>query len=612
MTFGRRILRADDGAIMLIALFFAIFAVAILYLAVGAGQSVLFREHLQDSADAAALSGAITYARLMNVLVLINLVMAALVAILLTLKLVEGLAIFGIALAAALAFFTGGSSLSAVPPLNALRANMKDLYAALKPDIFQILENLHDVSDKVVEVAPYAVEAVALSEIYGSSQKVANAGFVAQTVESLPVEDDSYAKLCENAGTLVEKIAAKPFEGIPGLDDVVGAMLSPISDLSYAMSQWFCGDGGTNMPDLSREVDRGYPQPENAADCTGQEIHDVPRGQESKTTSDACDKVEARRAAAEPDDQGYCKTDCGIDGPYEQAIKQARNDCNPVVDPRPSKYRYQLQKVRVWYTWNGSMWVKGPPQIVSSEVVVASAPPCGSSNVHPTLAEGYNLVVHPRDAPTQIQNVCSAEDPPALPTPESQEKTERTFHPPPVSYDYEQVPQIFSCMRKSRTVVAQKDEQESKSGPANKKSPKKVMPKTHLGDESFQLRAVAFGNAEQAESARLVRLGLHGKGDPENPFDRLKYLGGFSLAQAEYYYSLPVDRDAWMWNMSWRARLKRFDLTDDASATDNSDKSRNQGDPRTAFASACAVHVSPLLCGRMLVFVELLKDSIAH
>ena len=34
-----------------------------LYLAIGAGESVLYREHLQDAADSAALSGAITHAR---------------------------------------------------------------------------------------------------------------------------------------------------------------------------------------------------------------------------------------------------------------------------------------------------------------------------------------------------------------------------------------------------------------------------------------------------------------------------------------------------------------------------------------------------------------------
>ena len=48
----------DRGAIMIIALCFAVFGVAILYLAVGAAESVLFREHLQDAADSAALSAA--------------------------------------------------------------------------------------------------------------------------------------------------------------------------------------------------------------------------------------------------------------------------------------------------------------------------------------------------------------------------------------------------------------------------------------------------------------------------------------------------------------------------------------------------------------------------
>lgn len=55
----------ECGAVMLIAVFCAIFAVSMLCLAIGAGETVLFREHLQDAADSAALSGAITHARIM-------------------------------------------------------------------------------------------------------------------------------------------------------------------------------------------------------------------------------------------------------------------------------------------------------------------------------------------------------------------------------------------------------------------------------------------------------------------------------------------------------------------------------------------------------------------
>src|SRR5512133_2414628 len=118
----------DRGAVMLIAVFFAVFAVAMLYLAIGAAESVLHREHLQDAADSAALSGAITHARIMNVLVLINMVMVTLLAILVTLKLIEGVTIVGVAIAAGLAWCTAGASLAAIPPLKSLQSTVSTIY----------------------------------------------------------------------------------------------------------------------------------------------------------------------------------------------------------------------------------------------------------------------------------------------------------------------------------------------------------------------------------------------------------------------------------------------------------------------------------------------------
>src|SRR5664280_917773 len=118
----------DRGAIMLIAAFFAIFGVAILYYMIGMGQAVLFRERMQDAADATALSAAIANARGMNFIVLINIVMAALLAILVTIKLVEGIAILGMFIAAALAWVTFGATLTAIPPLRTIQQAMNTAY----------------------------------------------------------------------------------------------------------------------------------------------------------------------------------------------------------------------------------------------------------------------------------------------------------------------------------------------------------------------------------------------------------------------------------------------------------------------------------------------------
>jgi hypothetical protein len=136
-----------------------------------------------------------------------------------------------------------------------------------------------------------------------------------------------------------------------------------------------------------------------------------------------------------------------------------------------------------------------------------------------------------------------------------------------------------------------------------------------LGSETFQVRSAVFANPAQRESARLVRLGLWGKHDPANPLERLRALSGYTVAQAEFYYAGPGadDRDAWMWNMSWRARLRRFDLsTPDDSKAKNTGKKDGERDPTVTLAVACALQASPAACGRMLLSLEISKNVLAH
>jgi hypothetical protein len=86
---GAGLYRNQDGAIMVIGVFIAIVLVGLLFYISGVGQIVFRRERMQDAADAVALATAIGHARGMNLIVFINLVMAALVAILLALKMIE-------------------------------------------------------------------------------------------------------------------------------------------------------------------------------------------------------------------------------------------------------------------------------------------------------------------------------------------------------------------------------------------------------------------------------------------------------------------------------------------------------------------------------------------
>ena len=75
-----------SGAVMLVAVFLASMLVGGLWYLVGIGNAALFRERVQDGADSAAFAGAVYHARGMNLVAMINLIMAAVLAILVALK----------------------------------------------------------------------------------------------------------------------------------------------------------------------------------------------------------------------------------------------------------------------------------------------------------------------------------------------------------------------------------------------------------------------------------------------------------------------------------------------------------------------------------------------
>jgi hypothetical protein len=78
--------RDQSGAIMVAGVFMAVLLAAAIFLIIGTGDAVVYRERVQDAADAVAYTSAGIHARGMNLIVLINLIMVALMAILVALK----------------------------------------------------------------------------------------------------------------------------------------------------------------------------------------------------------------------------------------------------------------------------------------------------------------------------------------------------------------------------------------------------------------------------------------------------------------------------------------------------------------------------------------------
>jgi|GEM_PF-2114932 len=86
---GKTLSNDTSGAVVLIAVFMAVFLVSMLWYMIGIGNAIVYRETMLDGADATAYAAAVYDARGMNVIAMINLIMAAVMAVLVVVKLIQ-------------------------------------------------------------------------------------------------------------------------------------------------------------------------------------------------------------------------------------------------------------------------------------------------------------------------------------------------------------------------------------------------------------------------------------------------------------------------------------------------------------------------------------------
>jgi len=85
-----------------------------------------------------------------------------------------------------------------------------------------------------------------------------------------------------------------------------------------------------------------------------------------------------------------------------------------------------------------------------------------------------------------------------------------------------------------------------------------------LGDPEFQFRTLMYGTppygtGDDDRHDKRVGVATVGHRDEAGSFWRgIQALSRVSFAQAEFYYDDETDRDDWMWEFKWRARLRRF------------------------------------------------------
>ncbi len=288
-----RAIADERGAIIVMGVFMCIFLVGGLWYIAGVGDAIVYRERMQEASDAVAFSTAVLEARGMNILVLINLLMAAILGVLVALN----LAIFAVLATAAVLFgigtaleWFGGAGTPFLVASGDLTLFEKETLQPLhdnvvKPLVTDALEALHDVEQGIPTAVPPVAQAAAfeINALYGptvnpyvSTATIFMSGGAPVAGVRLPVKPGTTHTLC-----------MKSFDAVKGaLDSVLNGldiMVSPIEAVANAVnaSDFFCElGGGGKAPDVSAQLS-----------SIGQSQCDS-----NKTITDACNKARDERS----------------------------------------------------------------------------------------------------------------------------------------------------------------------------------------------------------------------------------------------------------------------------------------------------------------------------
>ena len=271
--------REDRGAVMVMATFFALFLVALVYHVAGVGRAALEQQIMQDAADSVALSAATAKARGMNIIALLNLVMAAVLAVLVAIRVLEAVLVVAIAVVGVACIVTEGAACGAVAPLEAAYEAVYEIDQEVEPEIKEVLQAREEAANAVVQVTPILAEAEAVYISTRAQYEPAELGFVWPIADKLPVKEGPFEELCEHAAEDVVSVCSLLLpSGLPDVAlDAVGELVGGVAG---TFSAYFCGGSDSPPPDEMTQ-DRAYPiaeheecdsagsRPEDDGGCAG-------------------------------------------------------------------------------------------------------------------------------------------------------------------------------------------------------------------------------------------------------------------------------------------------------------------------------------------------------
>lgn len=611
--------RDERGMLSLAALLMVLFVTAMAWAVIGVGKTLYVREGLQDASDAAAYSAAVFHAKGMNLIALINIIMAVLVALLLALRMAQTvLQIVAIAMFA-LAYF-GGATAVAGSGAQSLASTLNTVFKNAKNIIEPILEGLHLLQEATSVVVPAVALADGMIEVV-KHHPPAEGALALPASLTLPVEADEFKRTCDEAQTyvvdgvmLASGLAAIRPEAVTA---PIGAGLNALAELTAV---FLCGTGEGAAPQYEQKMDVRVPRPARLDSC------------DTDVQSRECSEGQRELELSRPEqNSGRCTSQCDYDGPYERMAREARTICDPSNGDPLKSFVWQERTVTTTKRRQGRKWIEereeGPTTLKKGD-----DPPCGRKG---GVDQAWN-----RDSGARGRKdphpLCSGKTTPG------RNGSERKV----------EVLRVFSCVRTqtrsfpvgdsgdafgfgssdsgsgqgSGSGSGEEGEQSSGSD-SDDKSPHRVEADLKMGDDTFQIRAVSFGPQPGPGAAQgwidLIDRNQTKHGGAVGGAGLLEVLhqvGRISVAQSEYYFEGSKHPTDWLWALGWTARMKRFRLPQgqDAEQEDQKrqDRASRSSDSIARFGSDQGGFSPPgcgSLCeGGLLDSVDSLEGLIKH
>ncbi len=241
-----RLLGDTRGATMVMGIFMAVLLVGMLYYLMGIGETIVYRERMQDAADSGAFAAAVMHARGMNILALINEVIGAILGVLVALKITYTLLYMGAAVATGIcAACAVGAGCWACPIAATLATGgeyVREHTDEVEPRIISVVNIAHSIADAVAIGYPLAAEAKVIQLGARTYHEPTSFGFMLPVARQLPVEDDDSSFPCYEAGRQAALLFPVPMVGYP-LSAVLPGWRGLIGSLASTFSGYFCGGG---------------------------------------------------------------------------------------------------------------------------------------------------------------------------------------------------------------------------------------------------------------------------------------------------------------------------------------------------------------------------------